>query len=90
TSGALTSVGGTGVYWSSSASAAGNANASYLNFNSTNVNPQNSNNRAYGFTVRCVQHLQAVFDPSTENSFSDPEWPWLRLWPARSADSAIH
>ena len=58
TSGALPSVGGTGVYWSSAASAAGNANASYLHFLATGVYPQNSNYRAYGFTVRCVRNRQ--------------------------------
>ena len=89
TSGALNNVGTWGGCWSSSP-VSGSANASNMEFYSTYVRPEQSNNRANGFTVRCVQHLQAVFDPSTENSFSDPEWPWLRLWPARSADSAIH
>ncbi len=61
-SGALTNVGTEGLYWSSSSYAAGNINAGNLNFHSGNVNPLNGNNRANGFSVRCVQHLRgAVF-----------------------------
>ena len=44
-----------GYYWSSTWLS--ETNARYLNFNSTGVNPQNNNNRRYGFTVRAVQHL---------------------------------
>ncbi len=54
-SGALTNVGSNGYYWSSSSYAAGNINAGNLNFNSGNVYPLNNNNRANGFSVRCVQ-----------------------------------
>ena len=62
TAGALANVGTNGNYWSSSSYAAGNLNAGNLNFNSTVVNPLNGNNRANGFSVRCVQHLlRAVF-----------------------------
>ena len=57
TTGALTSVGAGGWCWSSSSYAAGNINAGSLNFNTSNVNPLNNNNRANGFSVRCVQHL---------------------------------
>ncbi|MDE5708016.1 MAG: hypothetical protein K2I32_00970 [Alistipes sp.] len=59
TSGALTNVGAQGLCWSSSPQS-GSTNAGDVNFNSTNVNPLNSDNRAYGFTVRCVQHLHEV------------------------------
>ncbi len=61
TSGALSSVGAGGWAWSSSPYAAGNANAGNLNFNASNVNPLNNNERANGFTVRCVQHLRGPF-----------------------------
>ena len=44
-----------GYYWSSSPNYGGNNNAGNLNFNSGNVNPLNNNNRANGFSVRCVQ-----------------------------------
>jgi uncharacterized protein (TIGR02145 family) len=57
-SGAFTSTGSNGYAWSC---AVNSANAYYLNFNNTNVNPVNNNNRAYGFAVRCVQHLQQTF-----------------------------
>ena len=50
-SGALNNVGTNGNSWSSAPSG---VNASNLNFNATNVNPLNSNNRANGFPVRCV------------------------------------
>jgi len=61
--GALTAVGTNGYAWSSSSY--GGADyphyASNLNFNAGNVNPLNANNRAYGFPVRCVQHLRRLF-----------------------------
>ncbi|MDE7305218.1 MAG: fibrobacter succinogenes major paralogous domain-containing protein, partial [Alistipes sp.] len=54
-SGALTSVGGSGNYWSSSSFAAGNINAGYLLFSSGTVRPLDYTFRAYGLSVRCVQ-----------------------------------
>ena len=56
TSGALADVGSNGVSWSSSPTQS-STNAGNLNFNATNVNPQNNNSRAYGFPVRCVREL---------------------------------
>ncbi len=44
-----------GNYWSSSVNG---TNAYTLNFNSSGVNPANNNNRANGFSVRCVKDLQ--------------------------------
>jgi hypothetical protein len=49
--GALGNVGGVGNYWSSSVSG---AIARNLNFNSSNANLY-ANNRAYGFSVRCIK-----------------------------------
>jgi hypothetical protein len=49
---ALNNRGSNGNYWSSSPSG---TNASNLNFNSGGVNPANTNNRANGFSVRCVK-----------------------------------
>ena len=54
-SGDLTSVGGSGNYWSSSSYAAGNINAGYLGFNSGLVYPLGNASRAGGLSVRCVQ-----------------------------------
>ena len=54
-SGELASTRSNGYYWSSSPNYGGNNNAGNLNFNSGNVNPLNNNNRANGFSVRCVQ-----------------------------------
>ena len=51
---ALNNVGTNGFYWSSTVNS---TNSHYLNFNSGNVNPGNSTNRAYGFSVRCVAEL---------------------------------
>ncbi|MCH5306079.1 MAG: hypothetical protein J1E79_06310 [Rikenella sp.] len=45
-------VGNNGYSWSSSVSG---TNAYNLNFNNAGLNPQNSNNRANGFQVRCLQ-----------------------------------
>lgn len=55
-SGELACTSSSGYYWSSSPYYGGNNNAGYLNFYSGNVNPLNNNNRAYGFSVRCVQN----------------------------------
>lgn len=48
-SGGLNNVGSNGNYWLSAANS--QTNARNLNFNSGNVNPQNNNNRANGFSV---------------------------------------
>lgn len=56
----MANVGTNGYYWSSSSRLAGDNNAGNLNFNSGNVNPLNWNNRANGFSVRCVQHLRGI------------------------------
>ena len=53
--GSLKHQGSNGNYWSSSPFG---TNAYNLNFNSGGVNPANNNNRAYGFSVRCVKDLQ--------------------------------
>ena len=54
TSGALAGVGSNGYSWSSSPTQS-SANAGYLGFGATSVNPQDSNSRASGFPVRCVR-----------------------------------
>ncbi|MDE6374347.1 MAG: hypothetical protein K2L09_01175 [Alistipes sp.] len=61
TTGALTNVGANGDYWSSSPAAAGSANGSFLWFTAGNMHPLQSDSRANGLTVRCVQHLRAAF-----------------------------
>ncbi len=48
---------GYGDYWSSSPALSGDHRAGYLAFNSGNVKPLNSSQRACGFAVCCVQHL---------------------------------
>ena len=54
TSSSVNNVGSNGNYWSATVN---NANNAYnLNFNTSGtVNPQNNNNRANGFGVRCVR-----------------------------------
>ena len=52
--------GSNGFYWSSSFYSS--TNARNLNFNSSNVNPQNNNERRYGFSVRPVQPLLRQHD----------------------------
>jgi len=51
---ALIGAGTWGYYWSSTVNG---DNSRTLQFNSTNVNPATSTNRAYGFSVRCVAEL---------------------------------
>jgi hypothetical protein len=58
--GSLNNVGSNGYYWSATPNGANGYN---LNFNSTNVNPSNNNNRANGFSVRCVQAFIRIFLP---------------------------
>ena len=62
-SGQLNNVGSNGYYWSSSPNSSSSNNAGNLNFNSGNVNPLNNNNRANGFSVRCVQASARVCLP---------------------------
>jgi len=52
--GSLNNVGVNGNYWSSTVDGTNSRN---LNFNSDNAN-MNSNNRANGYTVRCLKDLQ--------------------------------
>ncbi|WP_290099092.1 hypothetical protein [uncultured Alistipes sp.] len=61
TTGALTHVGEWGLCWSSSSYAAGQLGSGYLYLNADNVNPLNHGRRASTLSVRCVQHLRAVF-----------------------------
>ena len=61
TTGALGGAGTEGTAWSSSPYASGNQNAGRLFFKSGEVNPLNNINRAYGFSVRCVQASAAAF-----------------------------
>ena len=53
--GGLNNAGSNGNYWYGSPNSA--TNGYNLNFNSTNLNTSNNNNRAYGFSVRCVSEL---------------------------------
>lgn len=55
-SGELANTSSSGYYWSSSPNYGGGNFAGGLYFSSGNVNPLNSNSRAYGFSVRCVQN----------------------------------
>ena len=52
-SGGLNNVGSNGSYWAAVPNSA--ANGRNLNFNASNVNPLNTNNRANGFSVRAVR-----------------------------------
>lgn len=55
-SGELANTSSNGYYWSSSPYYGGYSNAGGLNFYSGYVYPLNNNNRANGFSVRCVQN----------------------------------
>ena len=54
-SGELANTSSYGYYWSSSPYYGGSNYAGSLSFSSGNVYPLDSNNRAYGFSVRCVR-----------------------------------
>lgn len=51
----MNNVGSNGYYWSASPYNA--TNGYNLNFNSGSVNPQNTNQRGNGISVRCVQEF---------------------------------
>lgn len=55
-SGELAYTSSNGYYWSSSPYYGGYSRAGNLGFNSGSVAPLYGNNRAYGFSVRCVQN----------------------------------
>jgi hypothetical protein len=55
TSGAFYATGSGGDYWSTAVTG---VNAYYLGFYDSPAYPSNSNARAFGFPVRCVQYLQ--------------------------------
>ena len=61
TTGALLNVGANGHWWSSSSYASGNINAGSFFCDDSRVNPLNNDNRANGFSVRCVQHPNGLF-----------------------------
>jgi uncharacterized protein (TIGR02145 family) len=55
-SGELANTSSSGYYWSSSPNYGGNHNAGYLYFDSGDSAPLENSNRAFGFSVRCVQN----------------------------------
>lgn len=55
-SGELANTSSYGYYWSSSPYYGGSRSAGSFTFSSGTVNPLGNNNRAYGFSVRCVQN----------------------------------
>ena len=63
--GSLNTVGSNGNYWSSTVDG---TNARNLNFNSSNAN-MNSNNRANGFSVRCLKDC-TILHALIHSSFS--------------------
>ena len=59
----LNNRGSNGNYWASKLNSS--TNGRNLNFNSSDVNPQNNNNRFNGFTVRPVQQLLSTAGKKT-------------------------
>ena len=54
-SGLLYNVSTLGYSWSDSPAGATSVTGSYLDFDSSSVNPEYGNHRSFGFPVRCVQ-----------------------------------
>jgi hypothetical protein len=63
-----------GYYWSSSRRSA--SYAYNMNFNSTALNPQNYNNRAYGFSVRCFKNSPVI----PTSSWTKLYWTSIESW----------
>jgi hypothetical protein len=57
--GSLNNRGSNGNYWSGTPN---NSNAYDLNFNASNMNPADNNNRANGFSVRCIRTCKQTYD----------------------------
>ena len=57
----VNNVGSNGNYWSSTAHSSNATNAYNVNFNSSNLNPQNNNNRYNGKSVRLVAELRSTY-----------------------------
>jgi len=64
TTGSFVSVGSQAGYWSSTISSAASAGNLLFNFVSPNVLPANVGNKAYGFSVRCVQDEPPIAEGS--------------------------
>jgi hypothetical protein len=62
-----------GLYWSSSPYSAGSNYARYLYLNSSLVDANSLNLRAYGFSVRCFKDSY-VADPETSNLTDTQAW----------------
>jgi hypothetical protein len=58
--GNFNNMGNNAYFWSSTENNSNNAWNRKLNYNNTDVN-RNNNNKAYGFSVRCVRALITVF-----------------------------
>lgn len=56
--GTVNNVGSNGYFWSAVPNSTNNGRN--LNFNSSNINPLNNNNRSNGFAVRPVQEFTAA------------------------------
>ena len=67
--GTLNNVGTNGFNWVASPHTTNVTNGGNLNFNSSNVNPANSNNRANGMPARCVQELTRKRMPAVRARF---------------------
>lgn len=65
----MSNVGSNGNYWSASPNSENNGYN--LNFNSGNVNPANNNNRANGFSVRCVQAFTMQRESMSSLSYAE-------------------
>ncbi|MDE6446657.1 MAG: fibrobacter succinogenes major paralogous domain-containing protein [Alistipes sp.] len=63
----MANVGANGHWWSSSSYESGNINAGSFFCDASRLNPMNNDNRANGFSVRCVQHLR---EPVSDGSAS--------------------
>ncbi|MCM1151185.1 MAG: fibrobacter succinogenes major paralogous domain-containing protein [Alistipes sp.] len=59
--GAISGVGTQGLCWSSSPVAAGSGSACFMEYRSDYVRTETGYYRSSGYSVRCVQHLQLLF-----------------------------
>jgi len=86
----VNNAGSYGYYWSSTYN---NANNAYnMNFNSSNIWPQDNNNKNNGFAVRCVKKSEEKENNEKmeqRRSREDVESSFLRKWRETIPNSVI-
>lgn len=69
-----------GAYWSSTAATSGQRY--FLYSTSSSLTPQNADNAARGFSIRCFKDEPVVPDDTWTELYEDPNATWWTAWPS--------